>query len=91
MPHTKGSTTTYFNEEVMTQGARRREEATMLLQQRLDTRVERARFGNIRVSPTKTELMHLIPVASKKRWDKEAIDIHLYNVTITPQPVIKVS
>lgn len=62
----KGGLTTYVDDEVMTQGARDRDAATVLLHQRLDARIKGAKFLNIRFSSAKAELMHLNPPHSQQ-------------------------
>lgn len=77
-------TTSYMDNEVITQGANTQKAATKALQARLYDRIDRARFLNIRFAPKRSELMRLIAHKSipPKNADPEGITIKTLGVWI---------
>lgn len=59
--------TSYIDHEIMLQGEKSDQFARRMLQERLDERVERAEYRNIRLSTPKSELMHLIRFSSNTK------------------------
>ncbi|KAL0630784.1 hypothetical protein Q9L58_010368, partial [Maublancomyces gigas] len=59
--HRKEITTSYLDDEILLQVAKTPEFACTNLQSRLNRRGERALSLNIRFSPAKSELMHMLP------------------------------
>lgn len=63
----------------MLQGAKRLSFARDMLQRRLDDRIDRVSFLNIRLSGDKSEQMHMIPQSSNSSPNENSRGIRLYN------------
>lgn len=68
----------YMDDEVLTQRAFDPRFATQTLQHRLDARLEGAAPLNIRLSPAKSELMHMVPISGTHpaTWLDEGITLY---------------
>lgn len=81
--------TCYVDDEVLTHGASTMESARKLLQVQLDKRIARTTPVNIRFSPDKSELMHMIPTTSKLDPNTPDQSVILYDGPIEPKKQIK--
>lgn len=83
------SAMSYMDDEVMLQEATSLAIETMALQDQLNNRLEWAILLNVRFSPYKAEVMHLMPINSKSKPNDSGWGISLYGTTIKPQKTIK--
>lgn len=81
--------TSYVDEKVMTQGVNTQKATSRTLQQRVNARIERAAILNIRFTPKKAELIHIIWHVSRLLKEADKTGVTLYGVAIPPRDHIK--
>lgn len=81
--------TSYVDDELMIQASTSEKGAKAALQERIDGRIKRAEFLNIRLAPAKSELMHLYPVGPRRKQNLDEHGIKLYDAQIEPKKTIK--
>lgn len=86
-PSAMERSTSYVNDETTPQGATSPVFVSRILQTRLDEKIKRAAFLNIKYAPFKAEPMHLITLTSKSSASSHGI--LLYNTTVTPKETVK--
>lgn len=86
---TNKSETYYIDNKIMHQGATSTTIACRPLQRRLDQKLERPSYLNIRLAPSKIEMMHLIPLTSKHKPNESTEAIKLCDQAILPSNTIR--
>lgn len=82
--------TAYVDDEMLTQGTTNQAEASQQLQLWLNQQLGRATFLNIRLSPAKSKLMHLLPRTNgQARHGRDTSGITLYSTPIQAKNLVK--